>query len=269
MTFRVRSIPKTFGSLYDFGIKNLIVGGCSFTYNNSDQHICSWPYYLRDMGSFDTVLDCSLPGAGNSHIASSLQWSLAAQQPDPDNSLVIVMWSGNDRDDFLCNSTKLNGYPMRYDFSDQVSSAISGGSHPNNRGNIVNATWEVKEFKSPQSRAIENFLYVLSLHAWLTVNGYRFVFLHWLDRNLPSRAEDFDIEPLLPRQLAQQYKKMFSPIEDIYSWSLKHNYLDSDDFHPSVDGHLSWTKSVLIPFLKQVYSSDHTSLICKKVSHNE
>ena len=115
MIFKTRpGIKKQFDTVHDFGIKNLIVSGCSFTYNNHETSASTWPYYLKDLGGFDQVLDCSMPGAGNYHIASSLQWAIEMQNPDPTNSLVIVMWSGNDRDDYICPQSIITDYPFKF-----------------------------------------------------------------------------------------------------------------------------------------------------------
>ena len=83
-----RSVPRTFDVQHNFRRQNLVVSGSSFTYNNSNTDACTWPYYLRDLGGFESVYDTSLPGAGNAHIANSLQWSLESNRIDPKHSLV-------------------------------------------------------------------------------------------------------------------------------------------------------------------------------------
>lgn len=116
MIFKTRpDIKKQFDTIADLGINYLIVSGCSFTYNNHDSFAASWPYYLKDLGGFTQVLDCSLPGAGNQHISNSLLWALNIDQPDPKNSLIVVMWSGNDRDDYICpESNNSDTYPFKF-----------------------------------------------------------------------------------------------------------------------------------------------------------
>ena len=37
-------IEQTHTSSYD----NLLVSGCSFTFNNHDKAICTWPYFLQE-----------------------------------------------------------------------------------------------------------------------------------------------------------------------------------------------------------------------------
>ncbi len=43
---------------------------------------------------------------------------------------------------------------------------------------------------------------------------------------------------------------MIENIIDPYTWALKNDLLWTDDFHPSPDGHFSWTKYVLLPHLQ-------------------
>lgn len=247
--FRRVKLPRQFPAEKDFGIKNLVVSGCSFTYNNSTEHLCAWPFYLRDLGSFESVFDTSLPGAGNSHISKSLRWDLMSSLLSADDTLIIVMWSGNDRDDFVCDNLCLNSYPVRYTYIEGVSSAISGGSATKSQGN-VDFDWQLLQTKkSKQSRAIENYLEICSLRDFLDLQKYRYVFLNYLDTKLPSLTRDFNIIDYLPEAARQDYHNMFLDIETIYQWALKRDLLMNDDFHPTPDAHLGWTKQILIPAL--------------------
>jgi hypothetical protein len=234
MIFRTRNIPKQLSTVHDFGIKNLIVSGCSFTYNNNETSAVTWPYYLRDLGGFDQVLDCSLPGAGNHHISNSLQWALEVESPNPIDSLVVVMWSGCDRDDYICPEENIKPYPFKFNYSTNIASAISGGS-------INDALLNLAQTKNLDSRAIENYLYINGLWNYLKNLGYPFVFLNFLDGNLPSRTRHFDITKHLPTAIKNQYNSMLTKITDPYTWALKNNLLTDDDFHPSPDGLPIWT----------------------------
>lgn len=246
MIFKVRpDIEKQFDTVHNFGMKNLIVSGCSFTYNNHETSATTWPYYLRDLGGFDQVLDCSLPGAGNHHIANSLQWALEVESPNPMDSLVVVMWSGCDRDDYICPEENIKPYPFKFNYSKNIVSAISGGS-------INDALSSLAQTKNLDSRAIENYLYINGLWNYLKNLGYPFVFLNFLDGNLPSRTRHFDITKHLPTAIKNQYNSMLTKITDPYTWALKNNLLTDDDFHPSPDGHLDWTQKVLLPKLQTI-----------------
>jgi hypothetical protein len=254
MIFKTRpGIKKQFDTIHDFGIKNLIVSGCSFTYNNHETSAVAWPYYLKDIGGFDQVLDCSMPGAGNYHIANSLQWAMELANPDPNDSLIIVMWSGNDRDDYICPKTKINNYPFKFNYSDNVATGITGGSHDNASSNTNNKEITVLgKTKTLESRAIENYLIISSLYNFLQNKDYKFIFLDYIDRTLPSRTEDFEIRQYLPADTSNNLDRMVTKIMTPHNWATKYNLLMDDDFHPSPDGHLNWSQKVLLPKLQTI-----------------
>ena len=247
--FKTRKIKRVFPVDKSLGYKNLIVSGCSFTHNVTEDHLDTWPYYLRDIGGFNEVYDCSLPGAGNNHIANSLQWCLETDPIDPADSLVVVMWSGNDRDDYVMpvsNDTK--NYPFHFNYSKDVVSGITAGSAKWNKGNL-------KEYcvpKSKESRAIENYLLVNHMYHYLESKGFKFIFLNFLKG--PSRTLHFDITPYLPKNIQQTYKRMFIDLTDLHEWAIRHDLQNTDGFHPTVHGHLDWTRKVLHPYLVDNYS---------------
>lgn len=253
MIFKTRpNIKKQFDLIDNFGICNLIVSGCSFTYNNCDASSVTWPYYLKDLCGFDQVFDCSLPGAGNQHISSSLQWALEIEEPDPNNSLIIVMWSGYMRDDYICPTSNVNDYyPFNFAYSKNVISGITGGMHEDSKGNTCGGLKKLSMTKTVESRAIENYLYISSLFNFLTAKGYKFLFLDYLDRSLIGE-QDFELKKYLPKSINIKLKKYITKIPDLYTWAVKHNMLFDDQFHPSPDGHLDWTKKILIPKLQQL-----------------
>jgi hypothetical protein len=252
MIFKTRpNIKKQFDTEHNFGINNLIVSGCSFTYNNHETSAVAWPYYLRDIGKFDQVLDCSLPGAGNHHIANSLQWAIEVDKPNTADSLVIVMWSGNDRDDYICPIENSIKYPFTFNYSNNIMSGITGGSHTSN-GNTKEGLLSLAKTKTPESKAIENYLYISNLWNFLQNKGYKFLFLNYIDRSLPSRTVDFDIKKHLPPDIGANLDNMITHVVTPHNWAMKHNLLTKDDFHPSPDGHLDWTRSVLLPKLQKI-----------------
>lgn len=253
MTFKTRAgISKEFDTIFDFGIKNLVVSGCSFTYNNHDTAAVTWPYCLRDLGGFEQVFDTSMPGVGNYHIANSLIWSLELEPMDTRDSLVIVMWSGNDRDDYITPSSNINHYPFEYRYTADVMSAMAGAANTRARGNTKRSAREFFAVKTPESKAVENYLYIAQTWNYLQNQGYRTVFLNYLDPAIPSRTSHFDIRPYLPARLQKNLDHMMSDIQDPYSFSIRRDLLWDDDLHPSPDGHLSWTREVLVPQLKQI-----------------
>lgn len=254
MTFNVRQIPKQFETTNDFGLKNLIVSGCSFTWNNSETCACTWPYYLRDLGGFSTVFDTSMPGAGNYHIANSLQWSLENHWVDPQDSLVVVMWSGMDRDDYVCPNSNATQSLTTYRYDEHAVSGVTGGGDPAAQGNTKSSFKEFSQTKNKHSRAIENYLYISGLYHFLTAKNYKFLFLNYMDRD-SLKQTDFEIGSWLPENLnnkLQHYIPKQPQMDVLYSWAVARNLLDADQYHPNPNGHLAWTRQVLIPMLQSI-----------------
>ena len=252
---KTRSIPKQFATETDLGYKNLVVSGCSFTYNNSETIAVTWPYYLKDLAGIDQVYDCSLPGAGNYHICHSTIWSLETANFNPADTLVIVMWSGHNRDDAVISADSLTQFPISFNYTNSVVSGISGGNHPKSKSNTQNQSIrDIDQIKSIKSRTVENYLYVTTLYHYLRQKQYKFLFLDYLDRSIPNRGYDFEIRNYLDDNLKSKYHDMVEySVENLYRFAIKNDLLDADDFHPSPNGHLLWTKKHLLPFLKSNY----------------
>lgn len=245
--------------IYNFYTDNLIVSGCSFTHNHKDDIISAWPYYLRDFGGFKEVLDCSIPGAGNNHISDALIWGLEIDQPPPENSLVIVMWSGNDRDDLICSSSNIRQNTCaKFYYTDDVMSGISGGSHKSAKTNTdKNDTFnDVKRVKNYRSRAIENYLIITKTWNYLTNKGYKFVFLQFMSDALPSRTLHFDIKKFLPLTAQIQYEKMMTQIINPYEWAFANDQLSLDLYHPNPRSNETWAKEILLPKLQKMFKFD-------------
>lgn len=162
------------------------------------------------------------------------------------------MWSGNDRDDYICPSSNRKPYPFEFNYSDHAFSGITGGSNPDNIGNTIRAFTEFSTTKTLESRAIENYLYIVKTAEYLKARNYKFVFLNFCDPALPSRNDSFDIKQYLPAPAQTRLNSLIRPIKDPYAWALKNDLLMDDDFHPSPDGHLDWTRTVLLPTLQTI-----------------
>ena len=228
--------------------KNLIVSGCSFTAGRDDS---GWAYYIGKKLGSTNIVNCGLSGAGNYHISQSIKWTIELNEPDPAETFIIVMWSGMDRDDEIIMSSELNFYPSKYNFTNEVATGITGGSHEFNMTNMKNLSLkQLRTSKSLESRSIENYLYISSLYYYLKAKGYQFMFLNFVDPAVPSRTMNFNIKKYLPKNLVKNLDQFIDPtVETIHTWCVKHDLLAGDDFHPSIDGDLSWVDNILFPYL--------------------
>jgi hypothetical protein len=229
---KIRNTPRVFDTINNLGYKNLLVGGCSFTYNISNTDSSSWPYYIRDKCGFDEVYDCSVQGAGNYQIMTSVIHALETTKLDPKDTLIIVMWSGYGRDGVIVGGDVTEHPDYVYNYTNHVKCIITDYKN-----------------KTLHSRAIENYIYIVLLWEYLKSKGYSTVFLNFVEPGMPVRDTTFDITKFLPQDLANRFKMMFSPVENFYKYCVKNNLLQEDDFHPTMQGHLRWAHNVLAPAL--------------------
>lgn len=83
----------------------LITGGCSFTAStNQTESAASWPGFVKDRCGLDLCIDTSYPGLGNFSIRDNV--IQAIEQCEYNNPLVVVMWSGLDREGTPDDSVK-------------------------------------------------------------------------------------------------------------------------------------------------------------------
>jgi hypothetical protein len=250
-------IKRNFEPVVDLGFKNLVVGGCSFTHTYSKSTgPTTWPYYLRDLASIREVFSCAMPGAGNYFISQSVIWGLETKKLPTDETLVIVMWSGHDREDEIFSSDAIDSDSnFVYQFTDKVCHGIPGAPTRNGDGNTQ---WfgyrDIYKFKSVESRAVENAVWKIGLKGYLDALGYQSIFVNFLDPAFPNRTNDFDIVKFLPDTVKTTYNSIIDPVQDIYSFCLKRMLLGDDNFHPSPNGHLAWARDALLPYCKNKFN---------------
>ena len=232
LSMKIRNTPRVFDIINDLGYKNLLVGGCSFTFNISDTDSSSWPYYIRDKCGFDQVYDCSVQGASNYQILTSITYSIETTLLDPKDTLVIVMWSGYTRDSEIVGKNITDHKDYVYDYTKTVKCVNTSNKN-----------------KTLDSYSLENYVYIILLWEYLNSKGYNTVFLNFVEPGVPSRDSTFAITKFLPPELGTKFKLKFSSIENFYTYCVKNDLLQDDDFHPTMQGHLSWAHNVLAPSL--------------------
>jgi hypothetical protein len=242
--------PRTFDVERDLGYRDLIVSGCSFTNNFNPEHVHTWPYYLRDLGGFEQVWDGSCAGAGNNHIARSIVTGIELGEFDPAETLVVVMWSGYDRDDLLVDPVVVDrSQPDHYSYTDSVSLGMTGGLLGDS--NLIVNVENLKKIKNLPSRALENYVVIQSLAGYLDAHGIKYVFTEF---STPGQMKDtnFDPVPHLPTKLQQPFIKLVRDLTpNLGDWALpgiKQNK-HGDGYHPDADQHLTWCRQVLLPYI--------------------
>ena len=244
MIAKVRNLHPAFEQKYIASKLNLMVSGCSFTYNNSESHVCTWPYYLRDICGFHEVYDCSQSGAGTNHIFNSLINEIETNDDiSPDNTLVIVMWSGLSRTDVIAGQdiTERWHHMSNYHF-DRRFATLSLFNQVGGDDLIDNLCKDYKTLVDLDAQIYESALKILGLDAYLRHKDFEFIFTSWINPSL-------DLETL-SKPMQKKILGLMDTVQYLGSYAQSNQKLESDG-HPSPDGHLGWTKDELIPCLQR------------------
>lgn len=243
MTAKIRNIQRQFTQTHTSAYKNLLVSGCSFTWNNSEQHVCSWPYYLRDIVRFDQVFDCSQSGAGSNHIFNSTINEIETNPAiDNQNTLVLIMWSGLARTDMIATKdvTRARHHMSNYEF-DSKFATLSIFNNATKNTHLDQLCRDYKKIVDSDAQIYESVLKIIALNAYLSHKGYEFLFASWKD---PI--------PDLDRIGATTTKTVLSMLDSVPYLGdyADKKQLKEPDGHPSPDGYLEWTRNCLIPVLE-------------------
>jgi len=241
--------------MIDFGFQNLLVSGCSFTHTANVKEP-SWPHHLRALGSFQNLRDLSCPGAGNTHIHHSIIWELERNRElTPDNTLVVVMWSGYDRDDIIVDPLAIDRvHGSQYQYTPDAWLAVTGGV--GGQSNTIVSIDAVKKIKNLTSRSIENYILISGLYHYLTSRGFQFVFTEF---STPRSEYDLNFEPTtylgdLSESFGQLVRQVQPNLGDYSDVGSRPNR------HPAPDDYESWCRTVLIPYIKQSLATDSNAV---------
>ena len=252
--YHLRNLSRTFSATHTSKFENLLVSGCSFTFNNSDVDICSWPYYLRDLVNFTNVKDCSQSGAGSNHIFNSVINEIETDSViNNENTFVIVAWSGLTRTDVIANNdlTKKWHHMSNYKF-DSNYSTLSIFNSVDGSTSLDNLCKLYKTLVDVDAQILESAIKIIALKNYLTNKKLNHVFVQY--QNLSSELDHLNL------QIKSQTENCFDNIKPIGDNATEFEL----DGHPTPNAYLSWTKQCLIPYLVDRYSA----FFSKNLSHH-
>jgi hypothetical protein len=239
--------PRTIKSKF----KNVLVSGCSFTFNNSKTDACSWPYYLRELANID-IIDGSQSGAGNDHIFNSIINEIEVNEHiNPRDTLVIIMWAGFSRVDFICEHDITKNWYWNdnyYKFNDKFSTFSLWPNSSNKYPDLFKLEQIYRKNIGFDAQIYASNLKIIALKNYLENKGFNYIFTQSLTNQdgatgiKGETVEEFEI----PKKLSKQVTSVVSNMVFLG------NFADSigsyeDDGHPSHEAHLQWTKKHLIP----------------------
>lgn len=240
MTATIRqNIKRAFTPILQTKFDNLIVSGCSYTYNNSNEHVVTWPYYLKDLANFNDVFDLSQQSGGTTHIFNSVinEVELGTVKP---NDLLIVMWTELSRTDIMIDvdSWFFNFSPYHFD-SKYVSKRLNS-SNFGTKGPYSDLCKHYHKLVPIGAQVYDSCLKINALDGYLKHKKINYVFLSAWD--LFQGLENFSNQDLI-----NATREKFPLVQSLDDFTENDREVDG---HPSVEAHLNWTKQILIPYLQ-------------------
>lgn len=248
MTGRIIQPQRTLEPIGQAIYTNCLIAGCSFSNNSSAQYPDTWPYYLRDLLNFKSIIDCSQGGAGDHHVYNTIINEIETNGITPDDTCVIIMWPGLDRINVIGQKELVNYFNLdrpgyTFDSEEKYISVNLWRTDSNfNKenpleilGNMYGKTFDL------EGQIIESCLHIIGLYHYLKNKQFKFVFT-------PYRPIKYST--LKDQTLINQVKSLMDPVEILGKFADDTDgRISKIDWHPTKETHLAWTKSCLIPYL--------------------
>ena len=237
-----------------------MIGGCSFT-QTPVNHL-NWSVYLRNEIPGVNYINHARSGAGNNYIADSMIKHLLSAQPDPRETLVMVMWTGVSRVDFNISSeyhdslidwnSKENSNHTRYVYSTGVA-----GDWPSLPKSLFKEVYKAMDNRALASNTL---FQIVSLRNFLENHGYTYKFMsyvnYWQDSpEWYSPNLDFSIthyaqgDPLL-YDLGEQWIWVNERKDCLYEFAKSRNMLLDDGFHPTQQAQEMFFDQIVKPHIE-------------------
>ena len=238
--------------------KHLVVSGCSFTHHTGriPGH-SAWPNLLADWTGMQ-IHNLAISGVGNDHISRSIILYLEKNKLPVEDTLVMVMWSGINRIDWITdpkNSNFSTEYSFNYQYDD-YNELVVGGAWWNakNPTPLMKALIEYSKYQSIHTLTLHSWLAMQNLSNYLKVNKFTHFYTSFLNYRCIGQAADYvDFDTELKKLNLSLDKEPWLPLnnDDYYGdWARKRKYLEDDHFHPRFpEATEGWLQEILIPQL--------------------
>lgn len=220
----------------------LLTSGCSFTSSTIQTKLAaSWPGFVMDRCRFELCIDYSFSGAGNDYIGDSIVYHMS-QVPKHEMSkyMVIVMWSGTDRQEDKVLDTSNPKGPI-------LGNTCYVGKQP------ITVT-ELSKAEQTKKSADK----IIDLHNYLTSIGVKFMFTLYSNTlfppYIPKRDTTYEFDDYIAKDKLAELRNLdwvpSRPMDFLYEYAFVNDFLNEGDyFHPPYACNLKWTDQVLLPGL--------------------
>ena len=188
------------------------------------------------------MFDCSQSGAGSNHIFNSIINEIeTTPELTPDDTLVVIMWSGLTRTDVISTPdiTRPWHFISNYNFNDSFST-LSIFNNADGKTLLDDLCRQYKRLVDPNAQIYESLLKIIALDAYLKQKGFKHIFVSWKD---PALDTDHIDSPLV-----NTVNSLLDPVRYLDEYA-KANQQKETDGHPTPNGYLGWTRECLIPYL--------------------
>lgn len=246
---------------------DILISGCSFTHwpeePGSDKNIC-WPAHLQKYHPECTITNLAEPGAGNQYIANSVVRTVSENPGKFD--LVLVMWSGVSRLDFLTGLTDPAWHALFDTFGfyrrvetcpNQLGYIFSGGEigpwvDHNATNGIFKGLYKVSD---KCSLAHTNLIEIIKTQFYLQAKKIPFLFMsyvnYWVEtQEYVSPNNDFgvmgfrELRPLINDIDFSKWLFLNEQRDGLYEMAKTRDDYHGDRFHPGIATHQIWAELV-------------------------
>jgi hypothetical protein len=241
-------------------IKNLVVSGCSFT--QTPVGYLNWSAYLRNTIPEVNYVNHGRSGAGNNYIADSMMKYLLKEKPDPQETLIMVMWTGVTRFDFNISKDYYNlleGWINKEHNQDThyVCSTGIGGLWPPVLKPLFSSLYKATDYKALASNTL---FQMCSLKNFLENCGYRYKFMSyvnywnqpkdWYSPNLDFSIGYYDGDDPLLSNLGNHWIWVNENKDCLYEFAKSRNMLQEDNFHPTPKAQELFFNEIIKPHIE-------------------
>lgn len=245
-------------------IKNLVVNGCSYT---DDRYHPTWATMLAEKLPGINYYNLASGSAGNDYICKSTINFLADKNFVPDETLVLIMWSGTLRKDLNITGdwwyNLQEHYPLGRNYNDQEYYVFSGGGYSWTKNPVTRKIFgQLYKTSDPTTLCHDSLMNFVNLENYLIVNRYKYKFTNYINywHNKSAITGDYCIgffscdDPL--------YKSY-----DFSNWFFANTYRDGlsefasslqqldETWHPTQLGHQIFCDQVVIPNTQKLIES--------------
>ena len=241
---------------------NLLVSGCSFT----KWGYKTWPDYIVDKSDKNLeLIQLAIPGVGNNYICNSVIDTIISKKLTPENTFVMVMWSGISRHD-LCVGKEFVDLILQ-DKRDFVNLhdkfyILSGGELGDWKNNSYTqghfeTYYKMTDKKCHLDQTVKNIIF---LKSFLENNGFSYKFMSYTNSFSSKQemaADDYtayNCDPAFNLDSIIDANWIFADMHQncLYEFAKDSKMLSDDDFHPITEAHEQFVELVIMPIIGNI-----------------